>query len=133
MKYCENCGKELTEGADVCLGCGKTIKKAKKGNGKAVASMVLGIIAVCWAVLSLFSIGNIEPKLSELLLETELSEAAAKFSFGIGYNLLSLPCGIIGLILGLRAKKNGKAIAGIITSSIALLVAFIAYIVIFTV
>ena len=133
MKYCENCGKELNEDADVCLGCGKALKKVKKGNGKATASMVLGIIAVSWAFISLFSLGSIETKLGELLLETELSEGAAKFSFGIGYNLLSLPCGIIGLILGLRAKKNGKAIAGIVTSSIAILVALIAYIVIFAV
>ena len=133
MKYCENCGAELNENADVCVSCGKALKKAKKGNGKAVASMVLGIIAVCWAVLSLCSLGNIEPRLVELLEDTTLSEAGAKISFGIGYNLLSRPCGIIGLILGVRAKKNGKAIAGIVTSSIALLVAFIAYIVIFAV
>ena len=133
MKYCENCGSEIKEDADVCLGCGKAVKKAKNGNGKAVASMVLGIIAVVWAFISLFGIGNIEDSLTASLADTELSEAAAKIAFGIGFNLLSLPCGIIGLILGLRAKKNGKAIAGIITSSLALLVAFIAYIVIFAV
>lgn len=26
-KYCENCGRELNEGADICLGCGKAIRK----------------------------------------------------------------------------------------------------------
>lgn len=29
MKYCENCGKELPEGGDICLSCGKMIKKNK--------------------------------------------------------------------------------------------------------
>ncbi len=29
MKYCTNCGKELKEGADVCLSCGKVIKEVK--------------------------------------------------------------------------------------------------------
>ncbi len=29
MKYCSNCGKELKEGADVCLNCGKVINSPK--------------------------------------------------------------------------------------------------------
>ena len=29
MKYCSNCGKELKEGADVCLSCGKAINSPK--------------------------------------------------------------------------------------------------------
>lgn len=32
-KYCSNCGKELNEGADVCLGCGKAIEKEKTLKG----------------------------------------------------------------------------------------------------
>ena len=137
MKFCSNCGQENEKGLNFCANCGANltgvVKSKKKGNGKAVASMVLGIIAVVWAFMSLLSFGNIEPNLLNLLDETELTEVAAKISFAIGFNILSLPCGIIGLILGCRAKKNGKAVAGIITSSIALLIAIIACIIIFTV
>lgn len=95
--------------------------------------MVLGIIAVTWAFISLFSFGRIEESVIEALSDTELAEGAAKFAFALGFNILSLPCGLIGLILGLCAKKNGKAISGIIMSSIAVIIALIACIIIFTV
>lgn len=32
-KFCTNCGKELKEGADVCLSCGKAITKVKSVEG----------------------------------------------------------------------------------------------------
>ena len=32
-KFCTNCGKELKEGADVCLNCGKAIEKPKSTEG----------------------------------------------------------------------------------------------------
>ena len=140
MKYCSNCGTKNEGDLNFCSNCGQNLKEevatktvATKKNGKAVAAMVLGIIAVSWAFISLFSLGNIEDGVLEAMENTELTEAAAKVAFMIGFNILSLPCGIIGLILGCRAKKNGKAIAGIITSSIALLIAFIAAIIIFAV
>ena len=37
MKFCENCGNELNEKADVCTKCGKSINKkdnTKKGKEK---------------------------------------------------------------------------------------------------
>lgn len=37
MKFCENCGNELNEKADVCTKCGKSINKkdnTKKRKGK---------------------------------------------------------------------------------------------------
>lgn len=33
MKYCPNCGKEINEGADVCLGCGKNINGNVNNSG----------------------------------------------------------------------------------------------------
>ncbi len=33
IKFCSNCGKELKEGADVCLNCGKAIEKLKTKKG----------------------------------------------------------------------------------------------------
>ena len=140
MKYCSNCGTKNDGDLNYCSNCGQSLKgeaknsaPAKQKNGKAVASMVLGIIAVSWAFISLFSFGNIEEGVLEAIDNSDLAEAAAKFAFALGFNILSLPCGIIGLVLGCRAKKNGKAVAGIITSSIAILIAVIACIIIFAV
>ncbi len=50
-KFCENCGSELKEDQDVCLGCGKSIKKAvKKGghNGYFIStSIIMLVISFC--------------------------------------------------------------------------------------
>ena len=148
MKYCTNCGAQNDANTNFCSSCGQSLTQnvqmaqvngvvgtAKPKNGKAIASMILGIIAAVWALLSLASIGNIEEALVDAFAENTLTdEFAGKFGFFIGYNILSLPCGIIGLILGLVAKpKNGKAIAGIITSLAVLIVAVISLVIIMNV
>ena len=148
MKYCTNCGAQNDANTNFCSSCGQSLNQnvgmaqvngivgtSKPKNGKAIASMVLGIIAAIWALMSLASIGNIEEALVEAFAENNLTdEFAGNFGFFIGSNLLSLPCGIIGLILGLVAKpKNGKAITGIITSIAALLVTAISLVIIMNV
>ena len=45
-KFCSNCGKELIEGADVCLSCGKT---NKGGKSKLVAGL-LGLFFGAWGI-----------------------------------------------------------------------------------
>lgn len=48
-KFCENCGAELKEEQDVCLGCGKALKKAKSGhNGYFIStSIIMLVISFC--------------------------------------------------------------------------------------
>ena len=84
-KFCPNCGKELNEGADICLGCGKVINDNLKGqnsnnnsNGKSkIAAGILGILfgslgvhnfylgytgkAVAQLLISLLSCGFLSP------------------------------------------------------------------------
>lgn len=141
MKYCSNCGKELTSNSNFCSNCGanqnyqvnnqnyqmsnQNIKPV--GNGKTIACMVLGIIAASWAFLSLLSLSEIETELAYLSTVGEL------IGFYIGYNLFSLPTGIVGLSLGLTTNlKNNKKTAGIILCTISLIVAFINLLVIIT-
>lgn len=40
-KFCSNCGTELKEGADVCLGCGKAIEKTIKKEGMSTKSRLV--------------------------------------------------------------------------------------------
>lgn len=40
-KFCTNCGKELKEGADVCLNCGKAIEKPKTKEGTSPKSRLV--------------------------------------------------------------------------------------------
>ena len=110
-KFCANCGNGINSAATVATQAGSTEKK-----GLSIASMVLGIIAVVWGFIALVGMDRIE----EALIEANIEDAAGYIGFLIGYNLLALICGIIGLCLGLKAPKNGKTKAGVITSIIAL-------------
>ena len=53
-KFCSNCGHELTEGQDVCLGCGKVvssnIKMKNKGNHSGyitTTGIIMIVLGVC--------------------------------------------------------------------------------------
>lgn len=148
-KYCSNCGSELKENADVCLGCGRLIKKENNininqrydynsylennyisnytkpkipGRGMSIAGMILGIIAASWALISLLSISDVEYLLSYYYSIVDL------IGYIIDYTLFSLAPSIIGLVLsicGYRKQKNGQNISGIVLSVIALAIAVI--------
>lgn len=133
MKFCPNCGKELKEGADICLECGKFLtrqpsqiivkeKTKNTGKGKAITSLVLGIVAVFW---SLSMLAGIEEGTETLIVEYYYNpNIIYLLSFYIGYTLFALTPGIIGIIMGIKSKKqkNSKmATAGIILTSIALI------------
>ena len=54
--YCKKCGNKLKENDNFCIKCGNSVKEtinnkvdSKKNNGKAVASLVLGIIALTFS------------------------------------------------------------------------------------
>ena len=134
-RFCSNCGKEVNQEAVICVGCGCSLNNVPRnldsvpekvkveGNGSSIASMVLGIIAVCWAGLELLS-------MEDLAISIPTGTVAELIGFFIGYNLLSLPTGIISLSLGLSSKaKNKKRMAGIITSGIALVIVAISLII----
>lgn len=44
--FCQYCGKEINEGQDVCLGCGRAIerKKVKNNNGYFMTSSIIMIV-----------------------------------------------------------------------------------------
>ena len=49
-KFCENCGAEVKEGAQVCLQCGTIIsggkKKAEKTSGEGKSKMAAGLLGI---------------------------------------------------------------------------------------
>ena len=91
-------------------------------NGKAVASLVLGIIAIIWALFEVLAFGDVSNNVAP---DGTISNVAYGIAFFIGFNILSFPCGLIGLILGLKSKHVGTGKAGLILSAIALLVCVI--------
>lgn len=71
-KFCSNCGKELNDGADICLNCGKIISKEKetKSNPNAkskIAAGILGIVLGCFGVHN-FYLGYTGKAVAQLLI-----------------------------------------------------------------
>ncbi len=120
MKYCQNCGKPIN--GNFCQNCGNQANGSPK-SGKAVASLVLGIIAVIWALMEIASFEDVGKIIEE-------RSFAYLFGAFIGLNILSLPCGLTGLLLGLKSTKDGKGKAGLIMSIIALAVSLVSIFVI---
>lgn len=112
-KFCTSCGKELTDGANVCSNCGtpiegentavantvtvqQTVATPEKGNGMAVAGFVLSLI-------SLFCCGFL--------------------------SILGLIFSILGLVNAPKVGGKGKglAIAGIILGGLAILLMILSF------
>jgi len=52
-KYCENCGKELIEGADICTNCGKLVNNNSNNKPKTKITWWM-ILIIVFAVVSTF-------------------------------------------------------------------------------
>lgn len=88
MKFCSNCGKELKDGADVCVSCGKAVNGASAPvtgagttnpvQGACVAALVCGILSVIlgWVPIVCF---------------------------------VALALGIVAIVLGVKGRKGSPA------------------------
>lgn len=100
-KFCENCGKELMDGADICTNCGKAVKKEqvqikKKGLPAWLKVIIIFIIVIGCVVACVASctkdvvdevdkaIDDTTKKKESLKLEEETINAY-KDEYGISY------------------------------------------------
>lgn len=69
-KFCPNCGKELKEGADICLNCGKAIRKEGIANPGAKSKIAAGILGIFLGSLGVhnFYLGYTNKAVGQLLL-----------------------------------------------------------------
>ena len=128
-KYCSNCGKQLKEGADICLHCGVLVNKTSvpvtnknSGKGSSIAGMVLGIVACVWAFFALVGMENLPHELKYLY------STAQYVGYAVGYTLFSFAPSIVGLCLSvssIKKQKNGKNTAGLVLNIIALLISVV--------
>ena len=107
--YCSNCGKKVDEKAVICVNCGCELRKRSGQNGKGIASMVLGIIALFYALCAFINIVDL------VLVQSVLS--------------------IIGFVLALierKTKKNGFNTAGFWLSIVTFVIVAIQFIIVVT-
>lgn len=104
--YCSHCGKKVDAEAVICPHCGCELKK--RGNGLGIASMVLGIVGLLYALGAFFNIVSIGSYL-------DYQTFAYQIGFAIGYVLVQSILAIIALCLSLterRRRKTGFNTAG---------------------
>lgn len=69
-KFCPNCGKELKEGADICLNCGKAISNIYNSNLGGKSKVAAGIFGLFLGYLGVhnFYLGYTEKAVCQLVL-----------------------------------------------------------------
>ena len=149
--YCSNCGEKVQDGASFCANCGNALKGEKQnltnnssnvtiqsvpGSGTAIASMVLGIIAIIAGVITFFiAMGmstymDLSHSVHEIISNTYHSELMIT---AISVIFLPAVLSIIGICLaiGSRGKiKNGANTAGIVLNLITIFLCVAEYIII---
>lgn len=128
-RYCENCGKKVDINADICLGCGVMLKKInnnavvknananatiERASGKAVASLVLGILGAFIVFCTLINLGN-------LGISSYYYGSSYLFGYAFGYTLIPMIFAVLSFIFALvdrKKKTNGISTAGFILSLI---------------
>ena len=116
--YCKNCGSEINENADFCINCGVFVKKQPvkfkkkntENNGKSIASMILGVCVIFFALCSF----DIEVDILGLTSFRKIGLIMNQISLQVVLATLSL---IFGL-MEIKIKRNGYNISGIILSLI---------------
>ncbi len=69
-KFCTNCGSELTEDQDVCLKCGKEIKKQPTSNQGGKSKIAAGLLGIFLGTLGIhnFYLGYNGKAVAQLLM-----------------------------------------------------------------
>ncbi len=132
--YCSNCGKEVDKNAVVCIHCGcalnNNMQTKKKGHGKGIASMVLGIIAI---VFALAAFGNVSD--DSLRIALRFTSSSYQFGYAIGTVLIQAVLAIVGVCLAIadrKTEKNGYNTAGLWLAIITFIMIVIQFIMVVT-
>lgn len=126
--YCFNCGKKVDEKAVVCVHCGCELQKRGAGNGRGIASLVLGIVGLLYGLCAFINISNIGTYL-------DYQPFSYQIGFAIGYVLVQSVLSIVGFCLALAErskKKTGFNTAGFWLTIITFVIVAIQFIIIIT-
>lgn len=148
--FCKNCGKELEKGSEFCSKCGTQVNGLKEqdinyqsyppqyyqqynqynavkvpGNGLSIAGMVLGIIALAYALITLMAVCDYD------YLAISIYAARNVSAYALGVVLIQSILALTGLplsISGMLKRKSAKNITGIILNTITIIMSIIMFI-----
>jgi len=101
VKFCTNCGKEVNEANGFCASCGTSLQVKNQSIGKGVASTIIGILGLLYAIFGL-------TVYQEIVLEAVVENNAEAFGFALGYNIVQLIAATIAFFLANSERKNFK-------------------------
>ena len=111
-KFCSSCGKELPKDGDVCLSCGKLVKKQadKKEageikNSKAIIALILGGVAFYLCISGFINMEFLVREGLQLAQDSGYFMASA-IGFAFGVVLVQLLLAIPGLVLSIISRKE---------------------------
>ena len=146
--YCPNCGEKVQDGASFCANCGNSLKSEKQnlvnnsnnvaiqsvpGSGTAIASMVLGIIAIIAGVITFFIAMGMSTYMVFSFMPHSNTYHSELVITAVSVIFLPAILSIIGICLaiGSRGKiKNGANTAGIVLNLITIFLCVAEYIII---
>lgn len=69
-KFCPNCGNEIKDGADICLNCGKAVKKEGASNPEGKSKVAAGLLGIFLGSLGVhnFYLGYTGKAVAQLLI-----------------------------------------------------------------
>lgn len=103
-KFCTNCGAELTDEQDICVKCGKMVKKSNSSNENKNTMAVTGFVI---AIVSLFlNFGGLVGLAATICSGIGLSKTKEFDGNGKGLAIAGLIIGILSIIYGIYSIFN---------------------------
>ncbi|MCI9233351.1 MAG: zinc ribbon domain-containing protein [Bacilli bacterium] len=106
--YCENCGNQVDENADICLKCGVFLKKRNDKKslstpqvGKGIASLVLGILAIYFCLAGFAAFDGLEYSLIGY-------DGTQRIAYAVGFILIQTVFSVPGFCLAVAERMNNK-------------------------
>lgn len=104
-KFCTNCGAELTDEQDICVKCGKMVKKSNNSsnenkNTMAITGFVIAIVSL------ILNFGGLVGLAATIVSGIGLSKAKNFDGNGKGLAIAGLIIGIVSIIYGIYSVIN---------------------------
>lgn len=118
---CNYCGKNINNNQEVCLNCGKLVKK-KNNERKCALSLVGFLISIVTSIWALIVLKNADLYFLSIINKSSYNFGEILFTY-LGINAFTFIPGLFALVcslVGYAKKTSNIAISGVVFSSFSL-------------